>query len=45
MDNLRRKGAPGRMELNPVCEEINRLKRSQMLSRVKGVVTSSQDST
>jgi hypothetical protein len=30
-----RKGAPGGMELNPVFKEINTLRRSQMLSRIK----------
>jgi hypothetical protein len=33
----------GRTVLNPVLREINRLKKSLMLSGIKGVMTSGQD--
>ena len=33
------------MEPSPVFKEINRLKKSLMLSEIKGVVTSEQDPT
>ena len=46
MYNLRRKLAPGSvMELSLVLKEINRFKKSLMLSGIKGVVPSGQDPT
>jgi hypothetical protein len=43
---LRSKGEPGSgKELNPVFKDTYRLKKSLMLSEIKGVVTSEHDPT
>jgi hypothetical protein len=40
----KRKGAPG-MELSPVFKEINTLKKTLALNRIKGMVTTGQNPT